>query len=756
MAGEVRLYGAGGHAQVVADTLATEGRHVSVFYDDRASGHHPAARDVEVGVLRRPSRFPHDGPPVIVAVGDNRARADLVGLLRTEFTTAVHARAVVSRSATIGAGTVVFAGAVVQPNTTVGEHVIINTSASVDHDNVIGDYAHISPQVALAGHVEIGVGTHIGAGAVVIPGVRVGRWCRVGAGAVVLRDVPDHSTVVGNPGRVIKHHAPSDDDGPVADVTFVGSGLSTSLSLLRLADRLERLVREGSEVARPIRVRVVEQSAEFHTGIAFGDRSGPLAKLVTTLEDFLPRSEQKTFMTWLDEHHADVVKDLAENGGVETAAWLAAHGEALDQRRWGGLYLPRRAFGRYLARRVPRRLAELREAGLLEVELVAAQIVDVARRQDELVLLTNEGSSTRSRRVVLAVGSNPTGRFWTESLDTSSPGGACLVHDVYHPGLTRTVDRIAAHAQEADGPQDALVVGANATALELLLHLADREHLVSRWRSVTILTESGELPQSPPPAPAGDARGGPRPELRADHLEQLVRTGTVTAEALAEAALADVDTARRAGLGGLDVLALLGSTFGQVLEALDADDQVAFANVHGPAITRKQRRAGPHHTQLLERLAGEGRLTVLKGRFLGLTEPEDDAAGVRFRYRDESGETVTGGPVTVVANCTGPAHVEDEAAHPLVRRLLASGLCRPTPGGSGIEVDDHLQAADGVHVVGPLLAGNVIVGRPVWHLEHGGRIDQCADLLSAALLDLHEPDECVPPPHDLPVTVRPV
>lgn len=50
----------------------------------------------------------------------------------------------------------------------------------------------------------IGPGCLIGAGAVLVGDIRVGRGARVGAGAVVFRDVPDGSTVVAPPPRILE------------------------------------------------------------------------------------------------------------------------------------------------------------------------------------------------------------------------------------------------------------------------------------------------------------------------------------------------------------------------------------------------------------------------------------------------------------------------------------------------------------------------------------------------------------------------
>jgi sugar O-acyltransferase (sialic acid O-acetyltransferase NeuD family) len=205
---EIRIYGAGGHSQVIREVLEENDYIVTQTYDDKPDGSHYASKNVINGAREDLINFPHKGAPVIIAVGINSDRAEIARFLKCKFTKAIHKSAIISKSSIIGAGTVIFAGAIIQPNTVIGKHVIINTSASIDHDNVIGDFAHISPKAALCGHVEVGEGSHIGAGAVVIPKIKIGKWCTIGAGTIVIKDIPDYSTVVGNPGIIIKTRKP--------------------------------------------------------------------------------------------------------------------------------------------------------------------------------------------------------------------------------------------------------------------------------------------------------------------------------------------------------------------------------------------------------------------------------------------------------------------------------------------------------------------------------------------------------------------
>lgn len=202
----ILIVGAGGHAKVVADAVATGQRATVVGFieDDRQDGElprehcgFPVHRD-----LAALGRVPHDA--VVIAIGDNRTRRMkfLAAIAAGEtLCMAVHSGAVVAASASIGAGTLVCAGAVVNPDSVVGANVILNTRSSIDHDCRIEDHVHVAPGVTIGGDVVVREGAFVGIGAVIKPGVTVGAWATVGAGAVVIRDVPEKAVVVGVPAR---------------------------------------------------------------------------------------------------------------------------------------------------------------------------------------------------------------------------------------------------------------------------------------------------------------------------------------------------------------------------------------------------------------------------------------------------------------------------------------------------------------------------------------------------------------------------
>lgn len=119
--------------------------------------------------------------------------------LRAGFTlpALVSPRAMVSRHAQTGAGSIVMHGAIVNAGARVGQNCIINTRALVEHDAGVGDHCHISTGAILNGAVQVGEGSLVGSGCVVKQGVRLGARCIIGMGLAVRHDVPENARFLG-------------------------------------------------------------------------------------------------------------------------------------------------------------------------------------------------------------------------------------------------------------------------------------------------------------------------------------------------------------------------------------------------------------------------------------------------------------------------------------------------------------------------------------------------------------------------------
>ncbi|MBM3785883.1 MAG: serine O-acetyltransferase [Acidobacteria bacterium] len=112
-------------------------------------------------------------------------------------------------------------GIEIHPGARIGRRFFIDHGMGVviGETSEIGDDVLIYQGVTLGGtgkesgkrHPTIGDKVVIGTGAKVLGNIRIGDNARIGAGSVVVHPVPDNSTVVGIPGKVVRQRTDQND-----------------------------------------------------------------------------------------------------------------------------------------------------------------------------------------------------------------------------------------------------------------------------------------------------------------------------------------------------------------------------------------------------------------------------------------------------------------------------------------------------------------------------------------------------------------
>jgi len=151
-------------------------------------------------------------------------------------------------------------GVEIHPAARIGSDFFIDHGSGV----VIGETTEIGDRVTLYQGVTLG-GTGfargkrhptleddvtVGSGAKLLGPVTVGRNAKVGANTVVIEDVPDHTTVVGNPGHPVRVEGKR-PEGPDTDWIHLPDPIAEAMKDLsqRISELEQRLVRLTGEEA---------------------------------------------------------------------------------------------------------------------------------------------------------------------------------------------------------------------------------------------------------------------------------------------------------------------------------------------------------------------------------------------------------------------------------------------------------------------------------------------------------------------------
>jgi uncharacterized NAD(P)/FAD-binding protein YdhS len=294
--------------------------------------------------------------------------------------------------------------------------------------------------------------------------------------------------------------------------------------------------------------------------------------------------------------------------------------------------------------------------------------------------------------------------------------------------LEENLSRVAeflkvARAEERD---HVLIIGANASALEVLYSLEDSASLAGRIGKFLVVSRA-------PGFPHRIRTGEEPPGYRPVHLDDLIGAGPFQAIHILEALEQDVADAERTGVGVADVFHAMSAAVIEALNTLDLSEQAKFVSEYGERIGRLQRRAGPEYMDVLERLLAEGRLDLLRGEFLRCTPTARGGPGLEYLEAATGQIRKLAIPVAAIINCSGFTKVTERPS-PLVQNLICRGLCRPNASNRGFLLNEHFECSPDCYVMGPMVAGNLNQSMRVWHAESCSRIISLSHQLAQALI----------------------
>jgi len=322
--------------------------------------------------------------------------------------------------------------------------------------------------------------------------------------------------------------------------------------------------------------------------------------------------------------------------------------------------------------------------------------------------------------MVLAIGSPP---FMPLAPYVHGKGSATIIQDVYSPSLNDTVEKIFRNLLQIKSGRNVLVLGSNATALELIYHIGHDQRTRDLIDNIVVLSRGGMFPHR---------ISSERPNnFQFENLISLRDRPDVTASKLMQAAERDII------LAGVSIAGILPELIELVISSLaqmSEEEKSEFNEIYGLQFTRLIRRAGHEYRDIADALTDDGKLTIIAGSLARLANGKSGT--ISLQYKVSNGSNLKHSlRFPIVVNCFGFEELGPTSPSRLIRNLLTKSFCRANSTRRGFEVNERLEAGKKLFVVGPLLAGTSNTHLKCWHLEDAQRIRQVGEFVADSVLN---------------------
>jgi uncharacterized NAD(P)/FAD-binding protein YdhS len=521
------------------------------------------------------------------------------------------------------------------------------------------------------------------------------------------------------------------------DLAIIGAGVSSAYTLIHYILLLEQQysVMKGTtkallQPAQPVKIIVTEKSGEFWTGIPYGGRSGRNPLLISSLKEFIPQQlEREHFIDWLNTNREWVFDPKAYHQGELSSKWLQTNQAAMSQGLWDELFIPRHVFGLYLNQRVSAIVQVATTKGLIECDLVTADVVDIQSNRDlyrvDLVAATQDRYFV-AKKLVLAIGSPPNLTFKQTQPDRVKQQDICYVNNMYEPSLDFNIDRIfQSLAHRSD--RQVLIIGSNAGTLDTLYSLNNSQIAANSIDKFIILSPSAAFPHR-------IGREAVQITYTPQNLLDLVQSRSFAAKQILAAVELDVADATAQNINISDIYADISKVVIQALDLLDSDEQKQFVSRYAVEIGKLQRRAGGEYLDVVDSLVSQQKLEFVKGRFVRQFPLVSGDLGCEYIDSEDLQQKVFDAPIGAIVNCAGFQDV-NRSSSILIQNLIRRGICIPNDSNRGFIIDKNFETnSKNCYLMGPLVAGNIDGKFRVWHAESCQRIISLSQRLAEVLL----------------------
>ncbi|WP_350287903.1 FAD/NAD(P)-binding protein [uncultured Croceitalea sp.] len=495
------------------------------------------------------------------------------------------------------------------------------------------------------------------------------------------------------------------------NIAFVGAGIAASYTLSNFLNNLKK-----QNASDCIDIFVIDKHHDFFKGIPYGERSSNAVLLINDLKSFIPEPQRADFVQWLNKNYEKLVEKFINAGGHHAKEWVAKYESDYSSGNWNDLFVPRFFFGDYIQQKLDLEIAEAETNGIAKIHRIQNEVSDITKSNSEFILTMINGDTIKADKTVLAVGSLNNKALPVKRNRNASDGNLVYIDDLYKPSIGDNIGKaqnVINSRSEKGLNTNVLILGANASGLESIYRLHDVSDVNKKNCEFFVLSTHGVMPDE-------KKLNLELNNFDTEHIKALSGQKSLTAIELAEAVNKDLDVAESLDIGAGSTVELVSREFGKLLPKLSKEELVNFACEHGNQIGRRQRCAGEHYLSVIDILKTEKRFGHIKGRFQQLEQNRD---GFKLHYTTSSNdESLERDGFHIVLNCLGATNLTKDDKPEFITKIIEKGLVSPNKSKIGLSVNENMEASEGFYVAGPLLAGNFIEDRALWHLEHCGRI----------------------------------